>query len=438
MARSMKVLLIHEHGRSFGSGGLIAMYRLHQSLREAGIHSTIACRKRSLETPDIVELPRSGFLEDWLGKITWRLGLNDIHCVSSFKVSKFDPFLQADVINMHGLHSNFFSYLSLPRLSRLKPIVLTMHDMWNITGHCAQSYECERWKSGCGKCPHLNAFPPVNRDATALDWKLKNWAYRKSNLTIVVPSRWLMSMLKQSMLARFPVHLIPNAVDTSVFRPLDRYASRRALGVPQERFVLMFASAALNDPMKGGPLLLEALRALPAAIKSKLTLLLLGDRGEDMSQAAGIPVVGLGYVREDERKALAYSAADAFVLPSRAENHSLVLLEAMSCGAPCLAFDVGGNGEIIDHLQTGYLAKRDSADDLRAGLIRLVEDQAFRTSASQHSRSKAEREFPITLHTKRYIHLYSELAGAKHGFTTNAASDPMPRAALASVAQSVG
>src|SRR5687768_1499303 len=116
----MKALLIHEHGRSFGSGGLIAMYRLHQSLRNAGIHSMIACRKRSLEAPDIIELPRADFAEDWLGKVTWRLGLNDIHCVSSFKIAKFAPFLDADVVNVHGMHSNFFSYLALPRLSQIK------------------------------------------------------------------------------------------------------------------------------------------------------------------------------------------------------------------------------------------------------------------------------------------------------------------------------
>jgi glycosyltransferase involved in cell wall biosynthesis len=414
----MKALLIHEHGRSFGSGGVIAMYRLHRSLRNAGVESTIACRKRELDEPQIVELPRSDFLEDLLGKFSWRLGLNDVHCVSSFKVTRFKPFLDADVVNIHGMHSNFFNYLALPRLSRHKPVILTLHDMWNLTGHCAQSNECERWKTGCGHCPHLGAFPPVSRDATRIEWKLKNWAYQRSNVTIVSPSRWLMKLCAQSILSHFPIHHVPNAADVELFRPLDQRECRSALNIPHDKRVLMFASAALNDPMKGGPLLLESLRTLPSHIKESLVLLLLGDQGEEMSRAASIPAIGLGYVKDDQTKVMAYNAADVFVLPSRAENHSLVLLEAMACGTPCAAFDVGGNSEIVRHLQTGFLARRDEASDLSAGIAQLLDDNDFRIQAGAASREVIVREFSLAQHTQRYIELFRS---AIDGRTSSAA-----------------
>jgi glycosyltransferase involved in cell wall biosynthesis len=402
----MKVLLIHEHGRAFGSGGVIAMYRLHRSLRDAGVESMIACRKREIDQADVVELPRADFMENLLGKISWRLGLNDVHCVSSFKIGKFQPFRDADVINIHGMHSNFFNYLALPGISRHKPVILTLHDMWNLTGHCAQSYECERWKTGCGQCPHLGTFPPVSRDATRVEWKLKNWAYRRSNITVVSPSRWLMNMCADSMLSQFPIHHVPNAVDIEAFRPLDKQTSRHALKIPNNKRVLMFASAALNDPMKGGQLLLESLRKLSPGIKENLLLLLLGDCGEEMARAAEIPAIGLGYVKDDHEKVVAYSAADVFVLPSRAENHSLVLLEAMACGTPCAAFDVGGNGEIVKHMQTGYLARRDDAADLANGLARLLDDSDFRSAAASASREVIVREFSLAQQTRKYIDLF--------------------------------
>src|SRR5262245_30923744 len=112
----MKVLLIHEHGRSFGSGAVVAMYRLHCGLRRAGVESTIACRRRGMDSDDVVDLPRSDRLEDFLGMFSWRLGLNDVHCVSTFKLAKHPAYLEADIVNVHGMHTNFFNYLALPRL----------------------------------------------------------------------------------------------------------------------------------------------------------------------------------------------------------------------------------------------------------------------------------------------------------------------------------
>src|SRR5438046_10667931 len=108
----MKVLLIHEHGRSHGAGAVTAMFRLHCALLKAGVESTIACRKNRVDSPDVVELPRETWLDDWIGKITWRIGLNDVHCVNSFNIARFQPFLDSDIVNIHGWHSNYFNYLA--------------------------------------------------------------------------------------------------------------------------------------------------------------------------------------------------------------------------------------------------------------------------------------------------------------------------------------
>jgi hypothetical protein len=159
------------------------------------------------------------------------------------------------------MHGGFFNYLALSRLTENKPAVISLHDMWPFTGHCAYSYDCDRWKIGCGKCPYPDISPPIQRDNTHIEWKLKNWVYRRSNLVIVAQSNWLACEAKQSMLSRFPFSH-SNGIDTDVFKPHDRNQCRSLLGISGEK-VLMFTSPNLNDPRKGGDLLVKLCRAYP-------------------------------------------------------------------------------------------------------------------------------------------------------------------------------
>lgn len=214
------------------------------------------------------------------------------------------------------------------------------------------------------------------------------------------------------MLGRLPIHHIPNGVDTGVYRPLDKCICRQKLGIAQEKLVIMFGAAALNNPGKGGDLLADALQMLPEPLKRRCVLLLIGDQSESVREAAGIPAISLGFLRDDEAKVAAYSAADVFVLPSRAENHSLVLLESLACGTPAVAFDVGGNPEIVRHLQTGYLAPNVSATDLRDGLVHLLTNEAARRAMSQNARQLVCDEFSLKQHMERYLRLYEEVIEA--------------------------
>jgi len=404
----MKALLIHQRGGPHGSGGVISTYGLHCGLRQAGIDSTLACRLRDVQRDDVVELPRADRRERWLGRLTWRLGLNDIHCVSAFKLPRFQPFRDADVVNIHGWHSNFFSYLALPKLARAKPIVTSLHDLWNFTGHCATPLDCQRWKTGCGRCPYLKVHPPVRRDATRIAWKLKDRACRRSDMIVTAPSRWLARLAEESMLGRFPIRYIPNAVNIDVYKPRDRRACRAEAGLPEDAHLVLFAAAALNNPLKGPDLLLEAIRNLPPEVKSKTALLLLGDQGQAIADAADVPVVDAGFVGREERKACCYAAADVLVLPTRADVQARVLLEAMACGTPCVAFDVGGVGEAVITGRTGYLAKADSAGDLRDGLVAMLADPARRAEYSARCRRFVLDNHTMEHHVDGFIEVYRE------------------------------
>ena len=415
----MKVLQIHGKDVPQGFGAAVSTYRLHLGLRASGVDSKILCNRRVLDSS--VEIPRLPRLERLIGHVTSRLGLNDLHCVGAFKVKDLPAYREADVLNFHGIHSQFFSYLALPFLTKSKPAVFTVRDMWPLTGHCAVNYDCERWKTGCGNCPYPGAPPalPTKRDSTHMEWKLKSWAYRQSRLTVVTLSRRMTEQARQSMLGHFPIHHIPNGVDTEAYRPLDPALGRTVLGIPPGKKVLMFAAGYLNRQHKGSDLLAKALRVLPPALKSEIVLILLGEGGEALADMFDVNVIPLGFVGGQRFKAVAYSAADLVVLPTRGEGLPNVLLESMACGTPMVSFDVGGVPDLVRPGVTGYLARPEDAQDLAQGIRQLLEDAPFRRVMSQQCRAIACAEYSTKLEVQKYIALYDSLLGNGHRQTVH-------------------
>jgi glycosyltransferase involved in cell wall biosynthesis len=404
----MRVLQIH--GKDYPEGGgAVSTYRLNAGLCKAGVHSRIMCQTKT--QPDSAQLPRSPRLERLISRITGRLSLNDIHCVGAFKVKRHEAYTSADIVHFHGIHSQFFSYLALPSLTADKPAVFTLRDMWPFTGHCAFSFDCERWKIGCGKCPYPDAPPvmPSRVDGSRLDWTLKNWAYSRSHLTIVALSCRMAEQAKQSMLQRFPVYHIPNGVDTKAYQPLDPAQCRAILGIPPKKKVLMFGAVRLNDRRKGGDLLIKALESLPRALQEDIVLLLLGHNGETIAQTVKLQALPLGYVTGARLKSVAFSAADLFVFPSRGEGLPNILLESMACGTPIVASDVGGVPDLVRPHVTGYLAAPESSEGLCAGIVQLLEDQELRQTMSRQCRTVAVREYAVELEVQRHIDLYKKL-----------------------------
>jgi glycosyltransferase involved in cell wall biosynthesis len=350
-------------------------------------------------------------LERLIGRITLRLGLNDIHCVGAFKVKTHEAYREADLVHFHGIHSQFFSYLALPTLTAHKPAVLSLRDMWPFTGHCAFSFDCDRWKSGCGKCPYPDAPPglPSKVDNSHLDWKLKNWTYRHSHLTIVALSHRMVEQAKQSMLQRFPIHHIPNGVDTEAYQPLDPAQCRAILGLPSKKKVLLFGAFRLSDHRKGGDLLIKALQSLPRSLSRDIVLLLLGNNSDAITQAVEVQTLPLGYVDGARLKSIAFSAADLLIFPTRGEGLPNMLLESLACGTPMVASDVGGVPDIVRPHLTGYLATPESVEGLRDGIVQLLEDVRLRQSMSKNCRTIAVNEYSVDLEVQRHIDLYGKL-----------------------------
>jgi len=402
----MKILMMHRGDGDMG-GGQVQMNRLLVGLRMRGIDARILCRDAS--RADSVRMPAIPWLEKPLHRLTRRLGLNEMHLASSFAVKRMADVHDADLIDFHCLHCETLSYLALPGLTDAKPAVFTFHDMWPLTGHCHASLGCGRWKTGCGNCPHLTIDPPVRRDATATEWKLKRWAYSHSKFAIVTPSKWLHDMTRQSMLGGFAVHHIPHGIETDVYQPLDKQQCRSLLGIPEGKNVLLCAMESMKRPLKGAALLVEALKSLPDSFLRDSVLLLFGHPHGEILQQIRMPVVSLGYLHNHRLKALAFSAADVFVNPTRADNFPLVVLESMACGTPVVSFGVGGVPEMVRPGLTGYLAEPDQPDDLREGVLRLLKDRVQLDAMARKCRDVVLSEYPLDLQVQRYIDLYQQV-----------------------------
>jgi len=345
----MKVLHLNLSGPKGGAS--IGAQRLHRSLAEAGVESRFMGALAPGTAGDSMRSWRKPtFAETMLGKITWRMGLNSIHAFGTRSLLRDPWFLWADVVHLHNLHGEPFSYLTLPALAKRKPLVWTLHDMWTITGHCGFSLGCDRWRTGCGRCPHLDVYPYAARDATRWEWKLKRNAIGRALPVLAAPSRWLCGLAEQAFPGLAPVHHIPYGVDTGLFRPASSIEARETLGLPKDRVVLLSAASDLTEQRKGGHLLAEALRKLSPAALQKIVVLTLGDDSNPLLvqlRALGIQVFPQGYVTSRERQALVYSAADLLLFPSMDDNLPIVVLEALACGLPVLAFSVGGLPELI-------------------------------------------------------------------------------------------
>ncbi|MEN9214050.1 MAG: glycosyltransferase family 4 protein [Gloeomargarita sp. DG_1_6_bins_138] len=400
--------VLHINQSDLSGGAAIAAYRLHQGLLQQGMASKLLVGQVTQSHPLVAPTPIMPFRKK-LKNLADALGLNYVTQWGTGAIQKHPFYQAADVLNFHNLHGGYFNYLFLPQLTQTKPAIYTLHDMWSFTGHCAYSFDCDRWQKGCGRCPYPDTYPQIKRDSTAIEWKLKHWVYHHARLTIVTPSQWLMNQVKLSMLNHLDIYHIPNGIDLQIYRPLQPEICRNFLGINHKKYVLLTSSLNFYDPRKGSDLLIQALNLLPGALKSAAILLTMGRAGDALEKEVDMEVYSLGYIHLDRLKAGIFSAADVFILATRADNLPLVLQEAMACGTPTVAFDVGGVSELVRPGMTGALAEPENAQDLAQKIEQLLIDPETRARMSRNGREIAIKEYDLALQAQRYIELYQQV-----------------------------
>ncbi|WP_455371662.1 glycosyltransferase, partial [Petrachloros mirabilis] len=264
----MRILQVSTYDK--GGGAEAVAWQLFEEYRRRGHASVMAVGEKRSGDMDVISLSRaadSSLLERWSQKLSerlspyegrlrgaWRLrrwlqeyaahppnwwqarlGMENYNFPETWRVLTIAN-SQPDILHCHNLHGGwlsrggYFDLRALPWLSRQVPVMVTLHDTWLLSGHCAYTLGCDRWKAGCGICPDLSIYPALLRDGTAFNWKRKKDIYANSRLYVATPSRWLMGQVEQSMLASSVVEarVIPNGVDGSVFSPGPKRQAREA------------------------------------------------------------------------------------------------------------------------------------------------------------------------------------------------------------------
>lgn len=341
----------------------------------------------------------------------WR-GYESSYYPGTFRVLTLPP-ERPEILHGHSLQRGYFDLAALPILSRQVPVVLTLHDAWLLSGHCTHSFECERWRTGCGHCPDLTIPPALLRDGTARNWQRKADIFAQSWLAVVTPSQWLMDKVRGSALRPRLSRVIPNGVDLGVFHPADPRLARQALGVPAAaRVVLFVANRARRNPWKDSALLEAALQQLGAGAPELEVLVLgVGDTGPQVRWGA-VTLRWAGYCSDPAEMARYYQAADVFVHPARADTFPTVVLEALACGTPVVATRVGGLEEQIDDGRTGYLTPPGAAEALAARLGELLTGPERRSAMGAAAAEAARQRFDHRRMVSDYLAFYTAARAA--------------------------
>lgn len=393
-------------------------FDLHTGLRRRGHDSTLVVGRMLSDDPHTIPCHYPAW--DWMPRAALHayLGLTDTALVTPLRLSLLHPaFRSAAVVNIHNMHGNYWNFWTVPLLARRRPVVLTLHDEWLYTGDCVYAYGCDRWKQGCGRCPQMRLkFRPDlgGRDCTRVNLGLKRAALRRANpgrVAVVSPSRWLAGRARDSVLGRFPIHVIPNGIHLQDFQPRPRGDARGRLNIPSGALCFLMLANNLDDPRKGMPLLDQMLRrhALPAGAR-----LLLAGKGAEAVAAKfpGLPLHSLGYLKGAGQLSDAYSAADALLLLSSADNLPYAGIEATTCACPVIALNAGGIGEIIEDGVNGRLLPAGaSAEDLAAALNTFSGlNDGQRREMGRRGRERAMRDFSEETFLNRYEELFLEMA----------------------------
>lgn len=414
----MKVLILSSS--DLIGGAARAAYRLHQGLLAAGVNSQMlvqikASSDRTVVAPQSKVQRGIAAVKPALDQIPFslyrdrdpRVGIYSSQWLPNQVIKKIEQ-IDPDIINLHWVCGGFIPIETIGKLKQ--PLVWTLHDMWAFTGGCHYSGECDRYQDSCGACPQLGS--DRSWDLSRWIWQRKAKAWTNIDLTVVTPSKWLAETAKSSFLFQnTPVEIIGNGINPQIYQPHPQKLARKILNLPTDKKIVLFG--ALNstiDKRKGFSLLLAAIQSLRRLESADLVeLVIFGASAPSTPIDFGFKSNYVGKLHDDVSLSLLYAAADVFVAPSIQDNLPNTILEAMFCGTPSAAFNVGGIPDLIEHRQNGYLAKPFLPEDLAEGIHWILADSKRQEELARNNRNKALSQFDLDLQTQRYLRVFHNL-----------------------------
>lgn len=391
-----------------------APYRLHLALRQNGVDSTVlvlnegeklegvypVCKNLMYRCKrKIVTLYRKQKMMNY--KVMENMPFTAIP--TGMNISQHPSIKEADLICIHWIGGDYLSPHNIKQLLDLgKPVLWTCHDNYPFTGGCHVRLGCNRYQTGCGKCPQMGSGKELDISRRLIEEKLQKIV--KPNLYITSPSRWMDNNVTQSVVLKNQKHFIlPNTIDVSEFKPVDKVKARTKLGLNPDVFMILVGlKENENIPYNGMDFLWETLKKLSNKCENgmiygkNIEIVVFG--AQDVKEQCDLPVQNLGYIRDREKMRDTYAAADLYLVTSLEDSFNQTVAECMACGTPVVAFKNGGIEDIIDHEMNGYLAEYKDVDDMVKGILYQWDD-----THRMNARTKIEKNFSCEIVSSMFI-----------------------------------
>lgn len=314
-------------------------------------------------------------------------------------INEFRP----DIINIHWINNGFLSLQQISKFPNI-PIVFSMHDMWITTGGCHYSLDCLKFQTNCFSCDQLNSKSTYDLSAFNFNRKVQLIENSKREISFIGLSNWISELAKKSkIVGERDVFNLPNPIDTTFYKPYNKKYCRELLGVDSSKKILLYGAInATTNKIKGFEHLKKAIKSIDS---KKHLLVVFGNSEEDFELECDMEVLKLGFIHDELMMRVIYNAADLFLLPSIQENLSNSIMESLSCGVPVVAFDIGGNSDMVKHRVTGYLAKPFDSSDFANGINYVLENSQL----SSQARDFVLNHFDYSVVSKKYFEYFKSI-----------------------------
>lgn len=401
----MKILHLSAASELTGAGK--ATLLTHNALLKARVQSKVLFLKSDLNAREVFSYHKLGCFLKMKRQIITLLERFPVYFYPNRSKSIFstglaglklknNPFIKwADVIHIHWANHGYIDIAEIKKWN--KPVVWTLRDMWAFTGGCHYAFDCENFKKSCGNCPVLGSSREKDLSRFVLQSKLKH--IQHLNINWIAISSWMQKEANESALLKDKfVAVVHSGVDASKFCISDKEEIRTKLKLPLNKAIILLGADSIRERSKG----FEYAKGVLNKMKADYLVVTFGNNSFHEGE---IPQQTIHFGQLDyEQLCELYNAADVFLGPSIAEAMGKTFLEAQLCGLPVVCFAETGPADIVNHKETGYLAKYKDVDDLLHGLEFCLNTKMDRRAIS----SRATELFDITQIVKAYIAIYEK------------------------------
>lgn len=318
-----------------------------------------------------------------------------LNLIGTYKfLSKLEQ-IKPDIIHFHNLHSNYINFALLFKYINKNNIkvVWTLHDCWAFTGQCPyfDIVQCEKWISGCYSCPMIHQYPATKWDNSRREYSRKKKIFTSvKNMLIVTPSQWLADLTRDSFLNKYPVEVIYNGINLSIFQP--RFSDFRNKYRIENKFIIL--GVAFSWGIRKGQ---DRFEKLAEKLDERFQIVLVGINGKDVKSDKIICIT-----KTDNQQQLAeiYTAADVLLNPTREDNFPTVNIEALACGTPVLSYGAGGSAEAFDK-KSGTIVSDDTVVETLKKL--------YKENLKKENCIIRAKQFDQNKKFKEYVDLYRTL-----------------------------